>query len=39
MTKLFISYQHEKENLELIHKFVSKLKTVHYNAIEKQLME
>ncbi len=32
MTKLFISYKHEKENLELIHKIVSKLKTVHYNV-------
>ena len=32
MPKLFISYKHEKENLELIKKIVSKLKSVNYDV-------
>jgi hypothetical protein len=32
MPKLFISYKHEKENLESIKKIVSKLKSVNYNV-------
>ena len=32
MPKLFISYKHEKENLELIKKIVSKLKSLNYDA-------
>jgi hypothetical protein len=31
MTKLFISYKHEKRSSELIKKIVSKLKSVHYD--------
>ena len=30
MPKLFISYKHDKETLELINTIVSKLKTVNY---------
>ena len=32
MPKLFISYKHQKENLELIKKIVSKLKSVNYDV-------
>jgi tetratricopeptide (TPR) repeat protein len=32
MPKLFISYKHEKENLELIKQIVSKLKSVNYDV-------
>ena len=31
MPKLFVSYKHDKETLELIKKIVSKLKSVNYH--------